>query len=75
MGECEMGRKIVNEISKKEKFRKELEELINKYSMENHSNTADYILADYLMDCLEAYHKAVITRDSCNYTESYDSEE
>lgn len=73
MGQCEMGEKIVNEISKKEKFKKELEELINKYSMENHSNTADYILADYLMDCLETYHKAVIARDGWNYTENYDN--
>ena len=75
MGECEQGRKIVDTIDRDRKFRKELEELINKYSMENHSNTADYILADYLMNCLESYHKAVIERDSCNYTENYDSEE
>ena len=28
-------------------FKKELEKLINKYSLENYSNTPDYILTDY----------------------------
>ena len=46
-----------------ENFRKELEQLINKNSMENGSNTPDYILADYLTDCLMAFDKAMKTRD------------
>ncbi len=41
----------------KSKFKKELESLINKNSMENGSNTPDFILAEYLMDCLKAYDK------------------
>lgn len=45
------------------RFRKELEILINCHSRENGSNTPDFILADYLADCLTAYDKAVTNRD------------
>ncbi len=45
------------------KFRKELEELINKHSRENVSDTPDFILADYLYASLEAFDKAVYMRD------------
>lgn len=41
-------------------FHKELEQLINKYSKENGSNTPDFILAQYLEGCLENFN--VITR-------------
>ena len=44
-----------------ENFRKELKELINYHIMENGSNTPDFMLADYLIECLEAYNK--ITKD------------
>ena len=40
-------------------FKKELEELLNKYSKENGSNTPDFILAEYLTDCLKHFDKAV----------------
>jgi hypothetical protein len=43
-------------------FRKELENLINKYSKENGSDTPDFILADYLADCLAAFDRAVRAR-------------
>lgn len=44
------------------KFLVELMELINKHSLENRSNTPDYILADYLGDCLAGYERAVQRR-------------
>lgn len=44
------------------KFREDLEVLINQNSKENGSNTPDFILADYLADCLDAYDKAVTRR-------------
>lgn len=44
-------------------FRKALEELINEYSKENGSNTPDFILADYLIDCLDAFDNAVNRRE------------
>ncbi len=37
-------------------FQKELKELINRHSRENGSNTPDFILADYLTKCLEAFN-------------------
>lgn len=48
----------------KEKFRKDLEIIINQNSMENGSNTPDYILADYLYECLENFNKTSNKRDS-----------
>lgn len=47
----------------KEEFKKELERLINCYSMENGSDTPDFILAEYLTDCLESYDDAVRSRE------------
>ncbi len=44
-------------------FRNELKFLINSYSKGNESNTPDYILADYLSDCLWVFDKAVIRRE------------
>lgn len=41
-----------------------LSEILNMYSRENESNTADFVLAEYLMDCLQAYEKAVNWRDN-----------
>lgn len=47
----------------KEEFKKELKRLINCYSMENGSDTPDFILAEYLTDCLESYDDAVRSRE------------
>ena len=44
-------------------FRTELEQLINKYSRENPSDTPDFILAEFLTDCLIAFDKTVIARE------------
>jgi hypothetical protein len=46
----------------KTEFRKELETLINRKSMENASNTPDFILAEFLTDSLEAFDKATRSR-------------
>ena len=43
-------------------FRQQLSDLINTQSMEEGSNTPDYILAAYLNDCLEAFDKATLRR-------------
>ncbi|MEK6860524.1 MAG: hypothetical protein AABY07_01005 [Nanoarchaeota archaeon] len=48
----------------KKTFIEELERIINYYSLESGSNTPDFILAEYLYNCLEAYNKAVSHRDS-----------
>lgn len=44
-------------------FKKELEELINKHSMENASNTPDFILASYMLDSLIAFDCAMQRRE------------
>lgn len=44
------------------KFKEELTVLINKYNLEVKSNTPDYILADYLMVCLDGFNKATNSR-------------
>lgn len=44
-------------------FEKELQQVINKHSQENASNTPDYILAEYLVNCLKAYNCATQTRE------------
>ena len=45
-------------------LRKEIETAINRNSAENGSDTPDFILAEYLTDCLAAYDKAVSTREA-----------
>lgn len=44
-------------------FESELSELINKHSMENESDTPDFILAEYLRRCLYTFKVAVRARD------------
>ena len=43
-------------------FRKELSSCINRHSRENGSNTPDFILAEYLEDCLAAFDRATKAR-------------
>ena len=50
--------------SKRKSLTKEIEILINKHSRENESDTPDFILANYLMNCLAAYELAVGQRDT-----------
>lgn len=45
-------------------FRAELEHLINRHSMENGSNTPDFLLAEFLNDCLRAFDTATRARDT-----------
>lgn len=44
-------------------FRRRLEQLINEFSEENGSDTPDFILANYLIDCLDAFDNAVNHRE------------
>lgn len=45
-------------------FTDELCGLINRHSLESGSNTPDFILADFLFDCAEAFDRAVKTRET-----------
>lgn len=47
-----------------ETFEKELENLINRHSKENESNTPDFILAQYICGCLATFNVAVQQREN-----------
>lgn len=46
------------------KFSDDIAAVINRYSMENESNTPDFILANYLDACLTTFQLAVRERDA-----------
>lgn len=50
-------------VKERGSFRDHLERLINAHSMENVSNTPDFILASYLASCLDALNDCVVARD------------
>ena len=47
----------------KSAFRDDLEHLINRHSIENGSDTPDFMLADYLVNCLAAFETAIERRE------------
>lgn len=53
----------VDSKSPESTFEKELECLINKYSVENGSDTPDFIIAEFMSNCLVAYQQVVTKRD------------
>lgn len=42
----------------------DIRKILNRHSAENGSNTPDYILAGYLLACLDAFDAAVLARES-----------
>lgn len=44
-------------------FERELQELINRHSVENDSNTPDMILRGFMVDSLNAFNRSVRQRD------------
>lgn len=44
-------------------FRKDLAAIINRNSMESGSDTPDFLLAEYLSDCLQAFDRIVKARE------------
>ena len=45
-------------------FQKDLEHLINKHSQEQPSNTPDFILAEYMMSCLQSFNQTLYQRQT-----------
>lgn len=45
-------------------LRSEIQTTLNRHSAENGSNTPDFMLADYLLACLEAFDRTVRARES-----------
>jgi len=63
----EAGRELLEDINitneNMQSFKEELCSLINKYSIENGSGTPDFILAEYLIDCLHALNFCIYSRE------------
>jgi len=51
----------------------ELRKLLNSFSVENGSNTPDYILANYLLGCLDAFDMATNERDKWYKFDPFDN--
>lgn len=49
-------------IDRAPNFREEIQSVINRFSRENVSDTPDFILAEFLMDSLLSFDKAVAAR-------------
>jgi hypothetical protein len=50
-------------VAKTTKLAKELEDIVNRYSEENRSDTPDWILANYIIACLDAFNGAIFSRE------------
>lgn len=48
---------------KTQNFRKRLESLINEFSLENGSDTPDFLLSEYLVKCLDIFDEIVSKRE------------
>jgi hypothetical protein len=42
----------------------EIAAVLNRHSRENRSDTPDFLLAEYLVDALEAFERVVVMRES-----------
>lgn len=50
-------------MSRREQIIEALAMVVNRHSIENDSNTPDFIVAEYLYDCLEAYNETIKRRN------------
>lgn len=55
-------------MKNREQFKKELTELINKLSLESGCNIPDFIIAEYLTECFEAFESATKEADRLKWT-------
>ncbi|MAG26519.1 hypothetical protein CMI47_13310 [Candidatus Pacearchaeota archaeon] len=55
---------------KNNSLEREIKDILNKTSRENISDTPDFILAEYLIDCLEAFEKATNKRNQWYTTDN-----
>jgi|GEM_PF-1783292 hypothetical protein len=52
------------DLGKRERLIEKFAQVINQESLENQSNTPDFILAEYLVSCLEAFNRASTSRET-----------
>lgn len=58
----EEGGRMADKAKQMPDLSRELSEVLNRHCAENGSNTPDWVLAKYLLDCLEAFDAAVKAR-------------
>lgn len=54
----------LNETPAEPTLAQQLAMLLNRHNQENESSTPDFILADYMLGCLDAYNKAMQARSN-----------
>ncbi len=54
---------IAADARRETQFERDLASLLNRYCRENQSDTPDFILAEYLISCLESWNFAVVARE------------
>ena len=59
-------------MNKMQEFKKELTSLINRHSLENGSDSPDFILADYLTGCLHAFNECAEGRATAYHASMMD---
>lgn len=62
LGEIEVEDDVVEETEDAAGIEVELQRLLNKYSAETASGTPDFLLASYLLDCLNVFNEYVRLR-------------
>lgn len=53
-------------VKKPTEFEIELSALINKHNLESGSDTSDWILANFMIDCLRAFNSAIFSKENRN---------
>ena len=51
------------ETLRREQFRSELTKLVNKFNLEQAANIPDHVLADHMIDCMDALNYATYMRE------------
>jgi len=59
----EVGEQYGGELRDSNKFLREIADVINRTCVENDSNTPDFILAEYVKDCLDIFAKTSRARE------------
>ncbi len=54
---------INREIATESSLQRDIRDVINRYSAENGSDTPDFVLAKYLVGCLEVFNAATVRRE------------
>lgn len=56
------------QMKNREEFKRELQDLINKFSLESSCNMPDFIIADFLVGCFDSFVDAIRHDDKLKWT-------